>query len=91
MPLATLFTMTVPNAGVGITIAHGLSHGGASRTPHFAVIMANQGNTAITFMVGFSMTYDSTSFNFAVTGAHLGVTVQVFVKRCHTIEDAGTF
>jgi hypothetical protein len=90
MPLATIFTMTVPNNGLGITIAHGLSHGGASRTPQFVQFLFNQGNTAVT-MGAVTMTFDSTSFVFSTGAAHLGVTVQVLLKRCHTIEDGPTF
>jgi len=90
MPLVTFFNYTMPNAAVGATVAHGLSHGGASRTPNFVVVMANQGSNATPG--GLTFTWDSTSFVMGNSAAATaGTIVQVMLKRCHTIEDAGTF
>lgn len=89
MALATIFTMTLPNGAIAATIAHGLYHGGASRTPHFFVAMANQGNTGVS-LGALTVTWDSTSFVLG-NGAGVAVPIQIFLKRCHTIEDAGTF
>lgn len=90
MPLVTVFTQVLPNATLAAAVAHGLYHGGASRTPTFAVVMANQGNTAAS-LGGITFTWDSTSFTLGNSAAALGITVQVMLKKCHTIEDGPTF
>lgn len=90
MALVTFFTYVLGNAALGATVAHGLYHGGASRTPNFVVVMANQGSNATPG--GLTYTWDSTSFIIGNPAAATANTlVQVMLKKCHTIEDAGTF
>lgn len=85
MPLMT-FTEGFAHNGTLAGFAHGLTHAGSSRTPHVCVVMPL---TAATF--GYTVTFDSVR---ATLGAAIATAanVNVFVKRCHTVEDiSGTF
>lgn len=88
MALENNVTMAVPNNTLA-GVAHGLTHNGSSRTPDFVVVMANQGNTAVTFLGSYTLTYDSVTVTLGTGVAHLGVTIGLFCKRCHTVEDRG--
>lgn len=83
MPLETLLAARSITQGAENAIAHGLTHGGASQTPHFFVILP-QGTSNMTF--SYTCTFDSRTL-LITAGAGTTITAQVFVKRCHTIED----
>lgn len=88
MPLATLILTTVN--GANITLAHGLTHAGASRTPHWVKVMPGVGTAALATF-NYDITFDSVSFSLG-RGVATDHVAQVFVKRSHTIEDiSGSF
>ena len=83
MPLATLMLVTID--GADVTFAHGLTHAGASRTPHWIKVHPGVGtNTLASF--NYAITFDSRSFSLG-RGIETNHVAQVFVKRSHTIED----
>ena len=85
MALQNKVTMALPNGALS-GVAHGLTHNGSSRTPDFAYVMADQGNTAVTFFNALTLTYDSVSVTLGV-GAHIAAVVSVFCQRVHTVSD----
>ena len=88
MALENLILVTI-NATT-TAIAHGLIHGGVSRTPHIVHIMQMNGTLSIgTF--GFAVTFDSVTVTIQ-RGNAIDSAAIMFVKRCHTVEDiTGTF
>jgi len=88
MALENLILVTI-NATT-TAIAHGLIHGGVSRTPHIVHIMQMNGTLSIG-TIGWAMTFDSVTVTIQrgapAQDTNLNFVAQMFVKRCHTVED----
>lgn len=82
MPLATQFLATFTAAANVFGFQHGLIHAAVSRTPNFVVVMP-----ATYTVCSFTYTFDSVFVSIFNPIAAVA-TMQVFVKRCHSIEDS---
>lgn len=83
MALATLIGLVTFTSAANIFgFAHGLMHASVSRTPHFVQVYPQTATHGT-----YTVTWDSVTVSIwnPLAISHLA---SVFVKRCHSVEDA---
>ncbi len=84
MPLETNINPYTFTQAANHVITHGLTAYGQSHTPNFICIFPATWPTTITCL--FTYTWNSVVLSI-VSPSSLPLTANIFVKKCHTIED----